>query len=339
MTPAPGLIVDAHLDLAFNAVNGRDLTLTLPDLRASMSGPDTPLVTFGELRDARVGLALCTLFAAPVTPEDPHGYTDAEGARAQAVAQLDQYRRWEDAGHLRLLRSSAEIWAHVEAWTPGSPLGAVILMEGADPVRTPDEVAWWVREGVRLIGPAWGATRYAGGTAAPGPLTDAGVELLHAMRESGTPLDASHLDEAAFWQAIEIQPAVVATHSNARALLPGDQPNMNRHLTNDMARAIGSRGGVIGLVPLNPFTQAGWTAEQPRLPMSALAAHAEHYASLVGWAHVGLGSDLDGGFGVEKVPAGMERVRDITALFDLLPPEHRDAVRAGNWLRWLTTHL
>lgn len=337
--PDPRLIVDGHLDLAFNAVNGRDLSLPLAGLREQTPGPDTPLVTFSELRAAGVGLALGTLFAAPATADFPSGYQDAEGARSQALAQLDTYLRWQDAGQLRLLLSGSEVQDFAARWHPESPLGLLLLMEGADPLRKPDEVAWWAREGVRLIGPAWGRTRYAGGTAAPGPLTGLGVELLHAMREAGVALDASHLDEEAFWQAVGLQPKVVASHSNARTLTGGDTPAVNRHLTDDMARAIGERGGVIGLVPLNPFIRAGWTPEQAKLPLSELARHAEHYAELVGWQGVALGSDFDGGFGLEKVPAGVERVRDIERLFDLLPEEHRQAVRAGNWLRWLGEKL
>ena len=331
----PGFTVDGHLDLAFNALTGRDLTLNLTALRASVSGPDTPLVTFSELRAGGVGLALCTLFAMPAGEDAPEGYSDAEGARAQALAQLDQYLRWQDAGHLRLLATGAEVRAHAQGWHPESPLGAVLLMEGADPLRRPEEVEGWAREGLRLIGPAWGRTRYAGGTAAPGPLTEIGVDLLHAMRERGVALDASHLDEEAFWQAIELQPRVVASHSNARAVTRPEGPAANRHLTDDMARAIGARGGVIGLVPLNPFIRASWTPGQPRLPLEALVEHAEHYAELVGWDHVALGSDLDGGFGVEKVPTGLERVSDLDRFFDLLPDGQREAVRAGNWLRWL----
>lgn len=332
MSGAPFLI-DGHLDLAWNAALGRDLTLDLEALRAAdpVRG-ETATVTFGELRAAGTRVCFGTLFALPRTAQSPQGYADHAGARAQALAQLDHYRRWEDAGHLRLLRTGAEVAAHLAH--PSAPLGVVLLMEGADPIREADDLGFWAGAGVRLIGPAWGRTRYAGGTDAPGGLTDAGRELLAAMRGLGVTLDASHLDDAAFWEALEFGGPVVATHANSRALVPG-----NRHLSGPMARAIAGRGGVIGLVLLSPFLQPGWTLGQPRAGLETVAAHARHYARRVGWEHVGLGTDLDGGFGMEKAPAGIDRYRDVPRVLEALPPGQRAAVAGGNWARWLTRYL
>lgn len=331
--PASPLLVDGHLDLAFNAANGRDLTLELEALRAAdpLSG-ETATVTFGELRAAGTRVCFGTLFALPRTAESPGGYMDLAGARAQALAQLDTYRRWEDRGLVRLLRAGADVEAHLAA--PDGPLGVALLMEGADPLRDADDLPFWVEAGVRVIGPAWGRTRYAGGTDAPGPLTEAGRALVTAMRDLGVTLDASHLDDAAFWDAGELGPRMIATHANSRALVPG-----NRHLTDEMARAVAASGGVIGLVFLSPFIRAGWNVTQPRAGLEELAAHARHYASLVGWEHVALGTDLDGGFGREKTPAGVERYRDVPRFLQELPEEHRAGVAGANWVRWLTRHF
>ncbi|MPY65744.1 peptidase M19 [Deinococcus sp. SDU3-2] len=326
-------LIDGHLDLAFGAALGRDLTLELDALRAAdpVEG-ETATVTFGELRAAGTRVCFGTLFALPRTAGSPRGYTDHAGARRQALAQLDGYRRWEEAGHLRLLRTGAEVAAHLA--DPAAPLGVVLLMEGADPVRDADDLGFWAQAGVRVIGPAWGRTRYAGGTDAPGGLTDAGRELVAAMRDLGMTLDASHLDDAAFWEALEFGGRVVATHANSRALVPG-----NRHLTDEMARAIADRDGVIGLVLLSTFLRAGWGLGQPRAGLEAVADHARHYAGLVGWDHIALGTDLDGGFGREKTPAGIDRYRDVPRVLEVLPPEHRAAVAGGNWARWLTRYL
>ncbi|MEF2277584.1 membrane dipeptidase [Deinococcus sp. YIM 134068] len=330
---SPPLLIDGHLDLAYNAGLGRDLTLDLGALRAAdpVAG-QTATVTFGELRAAGTRVCFGTLFALPRTPGSPGGYTDHAGARGQALAQLDRYRRWEDGGLVRLLRTGREVEAHLAG--PEGALGVVLLMEGADPVRDADDLGFWVEAGVRVIGPAWGRTRYAGGTDAPGGLTDAGRDLVTAMRGLGVALDASHLDDAAFWEALDLGGRVVATHANSRALVPG-----NRHLTDEMARAVAGRGGVIGLVFLSTFLRAGWEVGQARVPRSEVAAHARHYAGLVGWEHVGLGTDLDGGFGREKVPEGVERYRDVLGVLDVLPAEHRVAVAGENWRRWLTRYL
>ncbi|WP_233218589.1 dipeptidase [Deinococcus arcticus] len=316
-----------------NALDGRDLTLDLAALRAGdpVAG-QTATVTLPELRASGVRVCLGTLFALPRTPGSPQGYVDHGGARAQALAQLEVYHRWADAGLVRLLTSRAEVAAHLA--NPDAPLGVVLLMEGADPVQDADDLPFWVARGVRLIGPAWGRTRYAGGTGAPGPLTPAGRELVSAMRELGLTLDASHLDDAAFWDAAELGVSMIASHANARALVPG-----NRHLSDEMARAVAQAGGVIGLVFLNRFIRPLPEGRLDRVPLSELADHARHYAGLVGWHHVALGSDLDGGFGAEKAPAGVTRHRDIWGLLDDLPPTARAGVAGGNWARWLTTRL
>lgn len=326
-------LIDGHLDLGMNLLDGRDLTLPLDALRAADPVPDqTATVTLPELRAARVRVCFGTLFALPASPDTPGGYTDHAGARAQALAQLDAYHRLQDAGHLTLLTSAAGVKAHLDC--PDAPLGVVLLMEGADPIRDAADLPFWVERGVRVIGPAWGRTRYAGGTDAPGPLTPAGVDLVTAMRDLNVTLDASHLDDHAFWDAAQIGPRLIATHANSRALVPG-----NRHLTDDMARAIAAADGVIGLVLLNRFICPLPEGSLDRVPLTALADHARYYADLIGWDRVALGTDLDGGFGAEKAPAGIDRYAHVPRVLDELPTGVRQSVAWGNWARWLTTHL
>ncbi len=331
-------VFDAHLDLAWNAQIGRDLTLPLSELRASdrLSG-QTPCVTFAELRRAGVAACFGTLFACPAHHDYPQGYDQRSpggwrAARVQAVSQLDQYRRWQDAGHIRLLASGVELSAHLASWTPenNSALGVTLLMEGADPLGTADDLAFWREAGVRLIGPAWGRTRYAGGTDAPGALSGLGRELLIAMREQGVALDASHLDDASFEEAAVLQPLLVASHSNSRALVPG-----NRQLSGEMARVITAQGGVIGLVSPSRFIRSGWQPGEARATFGEWARHGQAF----GWAHVGLGSDMDGGFGVEEAPAGLESYGDLLRLLDEAPAEQRSGVRGAHWTDWIVRSL
>lgn len=314
------VIFDAHLDLAWNAQLGRDLTLPLSELR--QQDPltrQTATVTLPELRDAGLRFCFGTLFALPKTAEHD-GYTDHAGARAQALAQLAQYRAWEADGWLQL--SPHDLGT--------GKLGVFLLMEGADPISGPGELPFWVEAGVRVIGPAWGRTRYAGGTDAAGPLTPEGKDLVRAMKDLGLTLDASHLDDASFWDAADIGVRMIASHSNPRALVSG-----NRQLSDEMARHIVSTGGVLGVVAHSKFVREGWREGDARATLEELARAAQYWGDLVGWEHVGLGSDLDGGFGTEKMPQGIERYSDLGRLLDLLPPEARAGVAGGNWLRWV----
>lgn len=320
MSDGPTVRFDAHLDLAWNALQGRDLTLPLAELRWQdpLQSSQTATVSFPELR--RAGLKTCfgTLFALPRNAKHD-GYTDHAEARAQALAQLDRYRRWQEEG-----------WLSLGPGSTAAPLQVLLLMEGADPISGPDDLPFWAEAGVRVIGPAWERTRYAGGTDAPGPLTPEGRELVQAMKDLDLTLDASHLDTAAFWDAADIGVKMVATHSNPRALV-----DTNRQISDDMARHIVSTGGVLGLVAHSRFIRPGWTEGNERVSLTEFARCAEHYAALVGWENIGIGSDLDGGFGTEKMPAGIECYGDLSRFLDLLPAAARDGVAGGNWERWV----
>ena len=329
------MFVDAHLDLAFSAQIDRNPARSLEELRGG-NFPDIPTVSFEEMRRGDVGLCFGTLFAMPQKPEYPAGYEDWRGAQAQAQSQLEQYYRWQDDGQIVLLHTWDEVQRHRKEWTlepesPSKAIGVILLMEGADPIKNPDDLERWTKAGVRLIGPAWEATRYAGGTDHPGPLTGMGQELLVGMRELGVILDVSHLDTQAYFQALELQPLAVATHANARALV-----NTNRQLSDEMIDALGKLEGMIGLVPYNKFLVPEWDRPMPRLEIGALTRHAEHIAEIVGWKRVGIGSDFDGGFGEGEIPLGFSSIRDFERFGDIASNEGaRAGVLGGNWLRWL----
>lgn len=331
------MIVDAHLDLAYGALElGRDLTLPLEEIRKRDPGTKgIPTVTLPALREGGVALVFATLFASPGKFPDP------EMAHRAALAQLDVYRRWQDAGWVRLVTNKAELEAHLKAWESDRVTGLVLLMEGAEPVREPQEVSFWAEQGVRLIGPSWNRTRYAGGTREPSGLTELGRELLAAMQEHRLALDLSHMDEQAVVEAFELwRGPLCATHSNPRALLGGsERPLANRHLSDETIRTIALRGGIVGVVLYNLFLDPAWSRGMARVPLSVVQTHLEHNAGLVGWEHLGIGSDFDGGFGRDENPEGLDQPGDLAKIGDLLSAEARAGVLGENWLRWLRSWL
>lgn len=355
--PAAPLIVDAHLDLAWSSLaNGRDLARPVAEIRrAERRTRDNVMLTLPDLARGNIALVFGTLYAQPASlsfaqdlvSAHPGGYTTPAEARAQATAQLEQYLRWEDGGHLRLIRHLPDLDDHLRRWPQDAVPGVVLTIEGADPILAPDEFDWWWRQGVRSVGLAWTGTRYAGGTGDPRGLTLPGRELLAAMRERGALHDASHLAEEAFWEALDLTApgALIASHSNARALLTSagraDLPP-DRHLSDDMIRAIGSRGGVIGLNLMNSFLDADWTLQGRAVPVRVRDQVARHWAyvsELVGWHSVGIGSDLDAGAGREESPEELDDAADWPRLAGAVPEEHREAVLGGNWLRVLRANL
>ncbi len=334
------MYIDGHLDLAYNVLAaGRDVTLPLGTLRAS--GHPDALVTLPELRAGGVGVVFGTIYVKPAAavPMSAGGsslggrsYETPQEARLLGLEQLEVYERWEDEGLIRILRSRGDLEPY-QAGRAEQPLGVALLLEGADPLVSPDDLSEWRARGLRLLGPAWQRTRYAGGTKAPGPLTELGLELMHAMREQNVVLDVSHLAEESFWNALETGPEhVIASHSNARALVPTD-----RHLSDAMIRALGAKGGVMGLVIANVFLNPDATAETPKADttLAYVTRHAEHVAGLIGWDRVAVGTDFDGGFGVADVPAELERAADFARLGDAVPEAARQGFLGGTWLKFL----
>ena len=171
----------------------------------------------------------------------------------------------------------------------GNPVGLLTLMEGAEAVRDPGELEEWWQRGVRLIGPAWGGTRYCGGWREPGPLTEEGFALLEKMAEIGFGLDLSHMDETAAYQALDFyRGQMMASHGNALALLKGD--DCNRHLPDRVIHGILERDGVIGCHPLNAFLKAGWKRGDRRdeVGIDPLISQIDYICQMAGDArHVG----------------------------------------------------
>lgn len=342
-------IVDAHLDLAHNVVDGgRDLTLPAADLRAREGrGAEQVTATLPELRRGGVALVFGTIFATPagrdLGPAVPRsdqdrvaGYRTPAEAEAMGLAQLAVYEGWARDGLVRLVTSRTQLASHLAAWREDDVPGLVVLMEGADPIREPAALADWAARGLRIVGPAWSTTRYSAGTDAPGSLTPAGRELIAAANELGLAIDLSHLALDAAREALELADRIAATHVHPHALAPTD-----RHLPDDVLAAVARRGGVIGVTLVNYFLDPGWEpgSGRPVTVAEHWARHAAHIAGVTGWDHVGIGTDLDGGVGLEETPAEIDTVADLHVLGDAVPPEARAGVLGGNWLRWLEATL
>jgi len=244
---------------------------------------------------------------------------------------------------VRIIGARPALDTHSAQWDAGAPerrLGIVPSMEGAEPILSPAEVADWWSRGLRIVGPAWyGANRYAHGTGTPGGLTNLGRELLGEMGCVGMILDASHLAEAAFFEAIDLfEGRVIASHSNSRALVPGD-----RQLSDEMVRRLVARDAVIGAVLDAWMLVPGWRTGQSNagVTLGTVADHIDHVCQIAGDAeHVAIGSDLDGGFGREQAPSDIDSIADLPRLFDVLsargyPDDDIRTIAHGNWLRVL----
>jgi membrane dipeptidase len=356
--PRSPWILDAHLDLAANALQGsRDLRESAQVLRvreAAEAGPGrgASTVALPELREGRVAICFATLLArSSGTPRAGVDFASAEQANAIAWGQLAYYRALERGGHARVLCDRAALDAHVAATeasrgADAPPLGVVVAMEGADPILSPDDVGEWVAAGLRTVGLAhYGPGRYAGGTGTGSGLTDLGRALLPVLAAAGVALDLTHLSDAAFWQAIEaFEGPVHVSHANCRALVPH-----GRQLSDDQIRAVVVRGGVIGVALDAWMLVPGWVKgvtlrdgvrQRDGVSLAHVVDHIDHVCQVAGGpAHVGIGSDLDGGFGTEQAPRDLDTIADLAVLAPLLAgrgyaAEDVTAIMHGNWVRW-----
>ncbi len=258
--------MDAHEDIAWNALTfGRDYTTSARQIRAAEARSETPAqngstcLGHADWLTGRVGVIFATLFVPPYRRRlgawDRNCYRDAAEAHRLAHAQLDYYQRLEeDHSEFRIVRNRADLDAVTDSWEAQPPaqhrIGLVLLMEGADPIRAPNEVQHWHERGVRLIGPAWARTRYCGGTGDPGALTRAGEALLEHMAACGIILDVSHMSDRNFEQALEhYDGIVIASHANLRCAADLNTPE--RALSDDQIRNLAARDGVIGVIPYN----------------------------------------------------------------------------------------
>ena len=353
------ILVDAHLDIAFNHFCfGRDLRESALETRRREGEKSKErwrgacMVGLPELRAGRVAAVFSTIFLAPESARPETGdaasvsYASPEEAERLGILQLDYYRQLvADAPEdLRIVSSRKDLVGVLNLWKGNAtgPVGLLPLMEGADPIRDPEDAAAWFERGVRIVGLAWRRTRYAGGTGEPGPLTPAGRDLVRALDEAHLILDLSHAAEESFFEALDLfEGPVIASHSNPRALCPGD-----RQLSDDMIRRIASRGGVIGTVPFNRLLMEGWADRgRPAVPLARVAEAIRHVVEIAGrYEAAAIGSDFDGGFGAEAAPEGFDTIADLPRLADALsdldfPDDSIHGILGGNWIRFLERSL
>jgi len=348
--------IDAHLDLSMNALEwNRDLTQEVSAINQRETGltdkPDRALATVSlpELRRGNIGLVVATQIARYVAPDNRlPGWHSPEQAWAQTQGQLAWYKAMEDAGEMFQVNDLETLEKHIALWqndqpAAEKPVGYILSLEGADSLVTPRHLERACQKGLRAVGPAhYGPGRYAQGTDATGKMTALGHELLKEMERLNVILDATHLCDDSFWDAlVRFNGHVWASHNNCRSLV-----NHNRQYSDEQIKALIDRGAIIGAAldawMMVPNWQRG--VSQPKemnCNLEVMIDHIDHICQLAGNAlHVGIGSDLDGAFGKEQCPYDLETIADLQKVPDLFRKRgYTDAdvenLMNGNWLRFL----
>jgi membrane dipeptidase len=349
-------IIDAHLDLSMNAMEwNRDLRQSVFDIRQREAGlTDKPdrgkgTVALPELRKGNVGLVVATQIARYVASDNNlPGWHSPQQAWAQTQAQLAWYKAMEAENEMALIHDTESLEKHLTLWandTPNAekPIGYILSLEGADALISIEHLETAHQYGLRALGPAhYGPGRYANGTDATGKMTANGLALLKKMAELNIILDATHLCDDAFWQAMtHFDGAVWASHNNCRALV-----NHNRQFSDEMIKILIERGAVIGTAldawMMVPHWQRGVsTPKAMHCNLEKMIDHLDHICQLAGNAlHVGIGTDLDGAFGKEQCPHDLDTIADLQKLIPLLEKRGYSLddiknILHENWLRFL----
>ncbi len=122
-------------------------------------------------------------------------------------------------------------------------------------------------------------------------LTQFGREVVKEMNRLGIMIDISHASEGTFWDVIKYstQP-IIASHSSSRTLCDHD-----RNLTDEQLRALAKNGGVAQLCLLDTYIN-----KTPKAASVCDAVeHLDHMIKVAGIDHVGIGTDFDGGGGLQ----------------------------------------
>ena len=351
----PNFIVDAHLDLSMNAMEwNRDLRKSITEIRDREKGMTDKadrgngVVNFDELRKGNIGLVVATQIARYVAPDNTlPGWNSPEQAWAQTQAQLAWYKAMEDDGELTPITDLKSLELHLTNWnnptTNKKAIGYLLSLEGADSIITPKHLEKSYQQGLRAMGPAhYGPGRYAQGTNATGGLGSLGKELLKEMQRLNIILDATHLCDESFWEALNnFNGPIWASHHNCRAIV-----DHNRQLSDEMIKELINRGAVIGGVMDAWMIVPGWikrksTPKEMNCNLNKLIDHYDHICQLAGNAlHIGIGSDLDGAFGKEQSPYDIETIADLQKISTLLSQrgytqKDIELVMGGNWLRFI----
>ncbi|MEA5429316.1 dipeptidase [Arcicella lustrica] len=348
--------IDAHLDLSMNAMEwNRDLRLSVSEIREREKGmtdkPDRAkgTVTFPALRAGNIGLVVATQIARFVKPDSTlPGWASPEQAWAQTQGQVAWYKSMEECGEMVQIKNLESLEKHLLLWNDGTPnenkpIGYILSLEGADSLVTINHVEKAYEYGLRAIGPAhYGPGRYAQGTDATGFMGKAGQDLLKEMERLNIILDATHLCDDSFWEAMDhFNGAVWASHNLCRSLV-----NHNRQFSDEQIKELISRDAVIGgaldawmMVP--NWERGKSTPKEMNCNLAVMVDHLDHICQLAGNAlHVGIGSDLDGAFGTEQGPYDLDTIADLQTIPSILEKRGYtqidiENIMHGNWLRFL----
>lgn len=262
-------IIDLHCDALLKLSEGKG-TLRFADAKELQTNKR-------RLQQGKVKVQCFAIFIEPEIRSDQ---------KFQAALEQVDYFYQEVLGKNPEMKQLKD-WSDFDKLKDGE-IGAMLTLEGVDAIGNDlTKLRTLYQLGVRSVGLTWNnANLAADGAGEPrgGGLTIFGKEIVKLNNEQQVLTDVSHLSERAFWDVIEIAQYPIASHSNSKVLC-----NHPRNLTDEQAKAMFKKGGMIHVVYNPPFIKAVGT-----VTVDDLVKHIDHFCSLGGVKQIGLGSDFDG---------------------------------------------
>jgi membrane dipeptidase len=196
--------------------------------------------------------------------------------------------------------------ARLDAIKTSGKVGLILGIQNSEHFRKADDVDYFYGLGQRVSQLTYNARTLIGNGSTErrdDGLSDFGVSIVERMTKVGMAVDVSHCGDKTTLDAFEVsKKPVLITHSNCRTL----NPNHPRCKTDEAIKAMGAKGGVMGITEVRMFVS-------PKEPtgVDAMLDHYDYVAKLVGVEHVGVGSDID------------------LLGYDAMPPDEYKQLKAG----------
>ena len=332
------LILDSHIDVPYRLWRQHLEGLEIDDISGSTDGD----FDFIRARKGGLNVPFFSIYLPASTQEDGTSHQMAN----ELIDMVEDIVTLHPEKFI-LINSVADLGSITKKNIVGIALG----MENGAPIQGDlSRVQYYFDRGIRYITLTHSKTNHISDSSYDENiqwhgLSEFGKSLIEEMNKVGIMVDISHVNDEAFYQAIELsQVPVIASHSSLRYFTPGFERNVDDAMLSKLAE----KGGVIQinfgssfissrprdyLVTMNSFLESrlGQNLEEvseqdiretrsefiannpyPYASLDEVLDHFDRVVQLVGIDHVGIGSDYDG-VG-DTLPVGLKDVSTYPTL-------------------------